>query len=184
MYNPSLRPQVRYSLEALTKGLFYCLQTEPLEKITVSQICAQAGVTRRTFYRNCEKKEDLILHACDNLIRELQDTVDYNSRDALKLYRNFFSFWLKHREFLSAIVSCRFYGAFVDRYLEISTENMRFPQQEKALEGQENTESLRYFCNSFLLGGVTRMLYAWAEEGFVSSVDDLCRSILFLVPAK
>ena len=184
MYNPSLRPQVRYSLEVLTKGLFYFLQSAPLEKITVSQICAQAGVTRRTFYRNCEKKEDLILFACDNLIRELQDSVDYNSRDALTLYRNFFSFWLEHREFLSAIVSCRFYGTFVERYVAISTEKMRFPQQENALEGMENTETLRNFCDSFLLGGLTRMLYAWAEEGFVSSVDDLCRSILFLVPAK
>lgn len=43
---------------------------------------------------------------------------------------------------------------------------------------------MRRFNNSFLLGGLTRMLYAWAEEDFCSSVEDLINSILFLLPRE
>ena len=184
MYNPSSHPQVHYSLEALTKSLFYYLQTDSLEKITVSQICLQAGLTRRTFYRNCDGKEDLILYACDRLIGQLLDTADFSSPEARRLYRNFFSFWLEHRQFLTCVVRYDFYGKFVERYVAICNEKMRFPLQENAFENQDHPDALRRFCNSFLLGGLSRMLYAWAEEGFVSSVEDLTQSILFLVPGQ
>ena len=184
MYNTSSHPQVRYSLEALTKGLFFYLEKDPLNRITVSQICAQAGLTRRTFYRNCSCKEDLIFYACDRLTDRLLDTVDFGSEDARTLYLNFFTFWLEHRRFLSCIVRCDFYGYFVERFIALCNQKMRFPLQERAFEGQEHPDTLRRFCNSFQLGGMSRMLYAWAEEGFISTADEISRSILFLVPAK
>ena len=184
MYNSSSHPQVRYSLEALTKGLFLYLETDPLSNITVSQICAQAGLTRRTFYRNCSRKEDLIFYACDRLIDQLLNTVDFESENAPALYRNFFAFWREHRRFLDCIVRCDFYGYFVKRFIAVCDQKMRFPMQERAFEGQEHPDVLRRFCNSFLLGGMSRMLYAWAEEGFITTPDEITRSILFLVPAQ
>ena len=84
MYNTSQNPQVQYSLPQLTRGLFYHLQHKPLNEITVTQICQQAGLARRTFYRNCENKEDLILYACDKLIETLLADVDYSSTNAFK----------------------------------------------------------------------------------------------------
>ncbi len=182
MYNPSLHPQVRYSLEAMTKGLFFFLQSSPLEKITVSQICAQAGLTRRTFYRNCEKKEDLILYACDRLIEEQLSEVDFSSRDAEALYCHFFAFWEAHRQFLSAIFQYGFFKQFVDRYVGLCSERMHFPLQDSASEESRDTRLFRYFSDSFLLGGLSRMLYAWNEEDFCFSAKEMARTILFLVP--
>ena len=63
MYNRSKSPQVRYSLESLTKSFFYFMQTQKMDEISITQICEKAGLTRRTFYRNCENRQDLILYA-------------------------------------------------------------------------------------------------------------------------
>ena len=89
MYNTSQNPQVQYSLLQLTQSLFYHLQHNPLHKITVTEICQRAGLTRRTFYRNCERKEDLILFACDWLVKQLVSGMDDSSSDARSMYRFF-----------------------------------------------------------------------------------------------
>ena len=182
MYNPSSHPQVKYSLEAMSQGLFFYLQTDPLEKITISQICAQAGVTRRTFYRNCEKKEDLILYACDRLIDTLLETVDFTSEDARQLYLNFFRYWGQHKPFLRCVVNYNLYGMFVERFVQTCSQRMRFPLQEHAFCKKTDADQYRFFSDSFLLGGLSRMLHAWAEDDFRLSEEDLTESILFLVP--
>ena len=103
MYNRSKSPQVRYSLESLTKSFFYFMQTQKMDEIRITQICEKAGLARRTFYRNCENRKDLILYACDRLIEELQETVDFSSEDARQLYMNFFSYWGRHKLFLRCL---------------------------------------------------------------------------------
>ncbi len=184
MYNPSRNPQVRYSLLQLTGSLFYYLQSAPLEDITVTEICRRAGLTRRTFYRNCEEKKDLVLYACDWLVEQLIAGVDYSSSDAWALYRNFFAYWYEHRVFLGCVYRRGLFDLFADRFIFLCNRRQPFPLQEEALGNRPDSEGVRRFNNSFLLGGLTRMLYAWAEEDFRTSVEDLIRSILFLLPRE
>ena len=184
MYNKSQNPQVLYSLPQLTRGLFYYLQHKPLHEITVTQICEQAGLTRRTFYRNCQKKEDLILYACDHLIDQLLADVDYSSTDAHAMYHNFFCFWYKHRVFLRSIYQSGLYNLFADRFVSVCNQRTRFPLLDEALQRQPKPETARHFNNAFLLGGLTSMLYAWAEEDFQSTPENLVHSVLFLVPQE
>lgn len=184
MYNTSQNPQVRYSLLQLTKSLFFYLQSKPLRDVTVTQICQRAGLTRRTFYRNCRQKEDLVLYACDWLVERLVASVDYTSSDARAMYRHFFGYWYDHRIFLRCIYRCGLFDLFAGRFVSICNSGVRFPLQDEALGKQPNPETMRRFNNSFLLGGLTRMLYAWAEEDFCSSVEDLINSILFLLPRE
>ena len=184
MYNPSRNPQVQYSLRQLTESLFTCLQSEPLENITVTEICQRAGLTRRTFYRNCREKKDLVLYACDGLVEQLVAGVDYSSSDAWALYRNFFAYWYEHRVFLGCVYRRGLFDLFADRFISICNRRQPFPLQEEALSRRPDPEGARRFNNSFLLGGLTRMLYAWAEEDFRTGVEELVRSILFLLPRE
>ena len=49
--------------EALGNSLLVLLRKEPLEKITVDQICREAGVHRSTFYRYFTDKFDLLKYS-------------------------------------------------------------------------------------------------------------------------
>ena len=184
MYNKSRNPQVQYSLPQLTRGLFYYLQHKPLHEITVSQICEQAGIARRTFYRNCQKKEDLILYACDQLIEQLLADVDYSSTDAPAMYLRFFHFWNDHQVFLRSIYLSGLYDLFAERFLSLCFQRSHFPLLDKAFQAQPEPDRARYFNNAYILGGLTSMLYAWAREDFQSSPQNLVNSILFLVPRE
>ena len=44
----------------IANALLILLKTQPLNKITVTQITKEANLTRQTFYRNFEDKEDLV----------------------------------------------------------------------------------------------------------------------------
>lgn len=184
MYNVSQNPQVQYSLMQLTRGLFCLLQHKTLCDITITQICEEAGFTRRTFYRNCEKKEDLVIYACDWLIKKLLADVDYTSSDARAMYRYFFCFWYEHRLFLRCLYQSGLFELFADRFVSVCHQSARFPLQDEALRNQSEPENARRFNNAFLLGGLTFMLYVWAEEEFRFSPEDLVNSILFLVPRE
>ena len=183
MYNESRNPQVLFSLEAMTKGLFTCLQNKRYEQVSVSEICAQAGISRRTFYRDCEGKEDLILFACHTLIRRLLESVDFQSTDALNLYRNFFSFWQEHSLFLASVRRNGFSDMFARSFIGICNREMRFPIQENAVKDHPEPEKIRAFSNSFILGGLVQMLLSWADDEFRSPAEDLVFSILYLVPS-
>ena len=182
MYKISDNPQVNYSLRELSKGLFHFLQTMPIGKVTVSQLCAQAGITRGTFYRNCREKKDLVLYACDDLIDSLLESSDLFSADAELLYSHFFEFWYGHRAFLSAVCGNDLAGLFVGRFVSRVNDRMRFPLQEKAAGQAEDGERLRRFGSAFLLGGFAQMLISWTEEVFKTPPRKLAETILYLAP--
>lgn len=92
MYNQNTHPQVIYSLNALSDALFELMKHFPLEDITVTMLCDRANITRKTFYRNCESKQDLIDYRTDRVIHDLLIRVHWDSTDPVMLYRNFFTY--------------------------------------------------------------------------------------------
>ena len=182
MYNHSRNPQVQYSLEQLAKSLFYYIQRKSFDRITVTEICSRAGITRRTFYRNLDGKEDLIIFSTDYLVKSLLANVDFNCTDPLTLYNGFFSYWYEHRRYLSSLYNNGLFDLFSSEFLDICNEHLRYPLQEKSIEGTSNVESRRIYSNAFVIGGFAQMLKQWTSEGFSVSVEDVTESILFLSP--
>ena len=52
MYNISENPQVIYSLDMLSDTLFNLLMHHSIKDITITKLCEEAMLTRKTFYRN------------------------------------------------------------------------------------------------------------------------------------
>lgn len=49
-----------YVVEHLTSSMLALLKEKPVAEISISELCAMAGVGRTSFYRNYEEKEDII----------------------------------------------------------------------------------------------------------------------------
>ena len=49
-----------YVIENITKALLKLLQEKPIEEISISELCKQAGIGRASFYRNFDSKEDIL----------------------------------------------------------------------------------------------------------------------------
>jgi AcrR family transcriptional regulator len=53
--------QVARTKNWIFEALMFLLESEPYEKISISEICEKAGVARSSFYRNFTGKDDIIL---------------------------------------------------------------------------------------------------------------------------
>lgn len=175
-------PQIVYSMTVLSKTLFELMKEKPFEEITVTQLCSEAQVARKTFYRNCQSKTDLIDYMIEKLADELHAGVDYGSEDYETMYRHFFAFWEKHRAFLQVLHVQGLFPRFCSVFTQYCVRGSSYRFLETFLNQKGNAGSLRLYHHAFLIGGLCHVLQQWTQEGVVTPIEDLVSVMGYLVP--
>lgn len=67
--------RVRYTRETLRKSLLELMGSNPIDRITVTDICRKAGVNRGTFYKHYASPYDLLAQIQDELYQSILKTV-------------------------------------------------------------------------------------------------------------
>lgn len=67
--------KTRKSVTALKQALLTWMKKKPLSKITVTELCGEAGLNRSTFYANYSDIHDLILDIHTDIFRGLAPTL-------------------------------------------------------------------------------------------------------------
>ena len=67
LMNKTNNPIALQSKESIRKALIKAMQDSPYEEITIKHILIEAGVTRRTFYRNFDNKDDVLNSYLDEI---------------------------------------------------------------------------------------------------------------------
>lgn len=182
MLKHSKNHQVIYSLNALSQSLYELMQKTPFEKIAVTQICQTAQITRRTFYRNCNDKLDLVDYLVQQYIRELLDSVDFTCTDTILLYQHFFQFWKTRHTFLTTLYQNNLFTYFFQAFTKCCIHWMEDRLMIDMLQDQRNKDALRLFYNSFIIGGLCNVLEPWTAEDFQTPIDDLVYVLTTLSP--
>ena len=74
--------RVARSKEALTEAALILLRHEAINRITITQVCQLANVTRPTFYQHYRSVDDLISQAIADRLQQHQDTAFALDADA------------------------------------------------------------------------------------------------------
>ena len=61
-----------YVIEQITEALTGLLRTKPIGEVSISELCAAAGVCRASFYRNFERKAAVLQRKAEALLRQGQ----------------------------------------------------------------------------------------------------------------
>lgn len=143
-------------MDALT-GL---MKTNDYALITVTQICQEAELSRRTFYRLYETKEE-ILHEYMQLLaaafmERVAGTKPGHYEEVAVMY---FVFWNEHAEFLRLLKKNRLLDL-----LYHMTENMAPVVFHKIKPQVSIDEETLSFLMSYSLGGLNAMLIRWVEK--------------------
>ncbi|MBX4265704.1 TetR/AcrR family transcriptional regulator [Clostridium estertheticum] len=151
-------------------ALLKLMQAKNYHEITIQEITDNAGLSRRTFYRNYFSKDE-ILEGCfykiwleyESIIRKQIDLTLPN------IARIFFSVMKKHFDFLSLINRHHLLSLFlskVDELLppafdEVKGEKMPFPK-----------ENIQYAL-TFSTGGFMRILIRWLNDSTQKSPEEM-----------
>lgn len=164
MYTEQKNPAALRSQELICKAVCELLGELTFEEITVTRICQEAGVGRKTFYRNFERKEDVVELMIDHLREEYE-------RELLKVpieeaVRYHFTFLSQRLEFMKLMHSAG----------QMSLLNARFSAiQPKIMPRWSDDERENAYRTAVAVAGTEAVIRLWAERGFQENVEELVR---------
>ena len=169
-----LDTRVQYTKSVLKKALLKLLEEKPVNRITVKEICAEAGINRGTFYLHYSSPDDLL--------KEVED-------DFVQSHMEFFSPYItgernKSLGHLSGLFRCMLESPETSRVLlgpngdPQFLARMRDMIRESVLDEWQkdfphySREDLA-FVFGFVFSGATNLLIQWEENHRGISVDEL-----------
>jgi signal transduction histidine kinase/CheY-like chemotaxis protein/AcrR family transcriptional regulator len=150
---------VKRSKAQICSALMKLLKTVPYRKITVSQLCACAGVSRTAFYKNFPSMDAVALHKLMQ-IEKAYNKHRFPDGDIRSRFAEFYSFVKDDRDFDLLFVRNNLFSLFEE---QIKTSYLRYmaEQESRTLKGFQ-----REYLPEYLAATVVSLLRKWAETGY------------------
>lgn len=155
------------------------VQETPLERLRVADLCREAGVARKVFYRYFEGKEDVLLFLADTLYNEMQlqfSQIPFRCGSVRREEcRRFFQFWAERKRILNLILEGSCSAALQDVLLRWCAE------EHPALAAQVEQDWRRKGSMAFLASGLRGLLLFWRDGGYRQTPEELAALLLELL---
>ncbi len=158
------------------------MRQQPYDSISVSQLCREAGLSRKTFYRLFTTKSDVIFALVDHTI---MDAAFYEADESVGPgdMHHFFGYWKTQKDFLDVLaqnnISLVLTQRVIRHVLNEAPDVLHSFGTEPSEAGRETM--------IFFLSGLFALLLDWHQHGFDRSIDQmsaLVMQLLTTVPIK
>lgn len=137
--------------------------------ITVTQLCQEADLSRRTFYRLYKTKEDVLSEYMLTLTEQFIYVVtEAKLRHYQEVAVAYFEFWKEHSDFLKVLKE----NELLDMFNSIVGKAAPTVFQIVKPEIRTN-DTVLAFALSYSIGGLNGMLKKWVEEDMNLSPEQL-----------
>lgn len=166
--------------KSLQLALLTLLKEKPLEKITVTELCRQSKITRRTFYLHYDNVPEYFAELVEQLLNELEQTLIKSTKHRLQTSNKLepqmvylFEHVYFHRDFYQFIFNKHASFAYYELFL------MRIKKLVKNSVQLTNSFSpLNDFEVSYQANAIMGIILEWYYEGFQQSIDEMNRILL------
>lgn len=163
--------------ECMVTALMQLLKEKPLSAVSVSELTEKAGVSRMTYYRNYQSKEEIFTVYLDDILDDYRDDVknlfqkgNYYDLDNLI---HCFSYFRQHRLFLESLFQSGLGHTFLESVGRYVVETWYRPG-----DGIEHYYALQAFT-----GALYNLYISWSENGAKESPEEMAR-ILYRIYAE
>lgn len=147
----------RYIEETLLK----MMKSKALHDIKVSELCEEAGIPRKTFYRYFESKEDILYALVDHAFEEMMDKYDIVSgRDGLMdidSIEAIFKYWYEHKDLIQVLDGSGFSYLVLERSLYWDLKDIT--------NGTQNLDEEVISQRIFMFTGFYSLIFTWIRFG-------------------
>lgn len=169
MYKKQTSTIAIQSQQWIADSLIRLLENHSFHEITVTQICQEAGLVRKTFYRNFETKEDIFHYILDQLFESFQNKFDIKTTASLEIFAHYYEYWAKEKHLLTYLHRDELFYLLTKKYIEYADSVHMY-----LLKAYNDTPTgLEPYVIRFIAGGMVSILEHWLECGFEESIDNL-----------
>lgn len=172
--------RVAQSQKLITDALLRLMGQYKFREITVLQICQEADVSRNTFYRLYDSKEEVIQAYVGKVTAEIIgqfeklenfDFIAPEREDIERTYNRFYTFWLKKKELLQILYRQNLLIMFYREFC-VFAKNKMSDEVIRYYESRTNSVIGGYYYGWY--GSATcSILESWAERNFKETPEQL-----------
>ena len=170
----SNNPSAIRSKNEITEALLSLMQNAPYNEISVKQIIMEARLARKTFYRNFESKDDVLISYLKGIIREYYDVVNTGKVNVLETiflyidkYRDLLQLLEKHN-MLHLPLQC------INEYLPV-LHNKFFNECKTSSFLFKNLDS--EYLMAFNTGAIWNVISLWVHRGMIDTPESVKKNI-------
>ena len=160
----------------LEQGLLEIMMHTRYEDISVSDLCDQLQIPRKSFYRYFNSKDGALHALLDHTLMEFEDyALDHQAGHTRTVHldlESFFLFWYQHRDLLDALSRSGIVGMLIERAIAYSLTDDILPRRflpDDSLEMQKQ-------ITMFGVCGMMSMVLTWHYSGFQKSAEEMART--------
>lgn len=174
MYKQCKTEQSARRQRQLELGLMQAMLTKRYEDLSVSDLCDQMEVPRKSFYRYFSSKDGCLYALLDHTMMEFFEsgvsTIGLIPGTPLGDLDRYFVFWKEHRSLLDALQRNGLSGILVERAMALA-------QRERLMPGYIRTwePDLQQLALSFAVCGLLSMVIQWHGQDFRTPPAEMTR---------
>ena len=179
MYKQCQTEQSAVRQREMEQSLLRLMLKVPYDEISVSSLCEEIGVPRKSFYRYFSGKEGAL---CSVIDHALMDYDVYTTRrgsetggTAVQYIQQVFDYWIHHKELLDALEKSNLSGVLIQRAMLFTNDRDALPNFL-----QIGDQRLREYGNMFLVCGLMTMILQWHHDRFYKSSEEMAQLALQL----
>lgn len=166
-----MNEQKEQSMLWLRDALLKLMTEKAFNSISITEICARADLSRRTFYRLYESKEDILEKYADSLCEAyfqlFKEEKDLSLTNVAVI---FFSFWKNHKDFLLILQKQNLLYLLLFRFNKLLPDI--YTKYKSHMLHLEDKLSIEYVA-IYNAGGFWNLLIKWLEDGCVKTPEDM-----------
>ena len=174
MYKQCKTEQSARRQRQLELGLMQAMLSRSYEDISVSDLCNQLQVPRKSFYRYFSSKDGCLYALLDHTMMEFFNSglgsLGLTPGTAIGDLDRYFVFWKEHRLLLDALQRNSLSGILVERAMSLA-------QRERLMPGYIRTwePDVQQLALSFAVCGLLSMVIQWHSQDFRTPPAEMTR---------
>ncbi|USS91733.1 TetR/AcrR family transcriptional regulator [Fructobacillus americanaquae] len=155
--------QVDQSINLLILGLIRLMNTKPLEKITISELTKEAGLSRRTFYRHFQSIDDILTLKVEQIVDKLYQRAGLKGQTLEEVLNDAYHVLLSDKVFLQSLLE----------------NNHEYLLQKVILQKCEQStmdvphDQIHNLTAYFGAGGISFVIIYWIHQGFNQKIEEV-----------
>lgn len=170
MYKACKTEQSAARQRELEQGLLAAMISHPFDEISISDLCTQIGIPRKSFYRYFSSKEGALHALLDHTLMEIETshltTEEKKPLSLTKELERFFQDWKNQKPLLDALNRSGLGNVLIERAVELAVSSS-IGTSNRLLA--RDADQQKGHATAFLICGLMSTVLQWHHSGYQES---------------